>query len=70
MEIYLKQKSPPVGGQAVDDRFASRSVAPSRRKVTAAPPEADGRSCSDGDQVRHRIGKYGRDLVWVNRATG
>ena len=50
---HLKQKSPPVGGRAVDDRMASRSVAPSRRKGRAAPPQAGGRASGDGVQVRH-----------------
>jgi hypothetical protein len=53
MKVTWKQKSPPVGGRAVDDRKVSRSVAPSRRKARPAPPEVSGRGCSDGDQVRH-----------------
>jgi hypothetical protein len=50
--MLLKQKSPPVaGGQSMI--VASRSVAPSRRKGPAAPPEVDGAVSGDGIQVRH-----------------
>jgi hypothetical protein len=51
--MLLKQKSPPVaGGQSMI--VANRSVAPSRRRIPAVPPEVDGAGCGDGIQVRHR----------------
>jgi hypothetical protein len=66
MICHLKQKSPPVGGRAVDDRLASRSVAPSRRKGRTAPPEVSGRGRGNGVQVRHSTRYLFTMMVPVN----
>ena len=53
MEIHLKQKSPPSGGRAVDDRWL---VDQSRHRAARVAPHHQRRAvegCGDGVQVRH-----------------
>ena len=53
-EFTWKQKSPPDGGRAVDDRMLiDQSRHRAARACAAPPPAAGGRRGGDGDQVRH-----------------